>query len=221
MPDRSKLPIHRVDSLIDILNEKLAYKNLSNNTDFNNINETGFFKFTISDGSVNLNQPIMNQDNKTYNVFCSIYDVNKTIGIQIVYSREQLSFPIYCRIKENNNWLSWYQIAGGGLDMPSNKQLNLGNMVVGTQYTAPANGFIKYQIRASKANEFINIFYSDTENPIIMEQRSVAAQQLLTLFIPVSRGQKYHFDSSVADSQKTTENFMFIYTNSEVPMNER
>lgn len=221
MSDKSKLPIHRIDGLNNILNEKSNYKLLPTNTNFNDLNETGFYRFTISDGSVNLNQPILNQNNKTYNVNNIIYDNNSTIGIQICYSREQLSFPIYGRIKENGVWKEWYQIAGGGLDMPSNKQLNLGNMTVGTIYTAPANGFVKYQIRASKANEYINIFYSNTETPIIMEQRSVVAEQLLTLFIPVSRGQKYQFDSSVADSQKPSEKFRFIYANSEVPMNER
>jgi hypothetical protein len=216
MPDRSKLPIHRVDSLIDILNEKLAYKNLSNNTDFNNINETGFFKFTISDGSVNLNQPIMNQNNKTYNVFCSIYDVNKTIGIQIVYSREQLSFPIYCRIKENNNWLPWYQIAGSGLDMPSKKFIEFTPPISGQIYTAPANGYIYFAKLSGNANERIAL---QNETSLLKSSiYSSASNQNLAVYIPVNRNDSVTFLYTVSGN---TDKCRFIYANSEVPMNER
>lgn len=192
-----------------------SYTILADNTDFNTIEETGLFKFTIIDGSVNLNQPILNQQNKTYNVSCIMYDSEKTFGIQTVYSREEMSFPVYGRIKDNNVWQPWYQIAGSGLDMPSKKSIDISLQPSGFTYTAPANGYI-YLDKQAQVQQYIQILeenniYGQTVYAPIENSR-------LSIMLPIKKGSIVNI-AYTADG--ATNAFKFIYANSEVPMNER
>ena len=191
------------------------YTILADNTDFNTIEETGLFKFTIIDGSVNLNQPILNQQNKTYNVSCIMYDSEKTNGIQTVYSREEMSFPVYGRIKDNNVWQPWYQIAGSGLDMPSKKSIDISLQPSEFTYTAPANGYI-YLDKQAQVQQYIQILeenniYGQTVYAPIENSR-------LSIMLPIKKGSIVNI-AYTADG--ATNAFKFIYANSEVPMNER
>lgn len=193
-----------------------SYILLPSNTDFNTIEETGLFKFTISDGSVNLNQPILNQQNKTYNVSCIMYDSEKTVGIQTTYSRENMSFPVYGRIKSNNVWQPWYQIAGSGLDLPSNKSVDITLQTSNTIYTAEANGYIFLDKQSNAAGEYIQILIDN--NKYLDTRYSSAANSRLTLTLPITKGTKF---GVVYTASGDTNAFRLIYANSEVPMNER
>lgn len=69
--------------------------------------------------------------------------------------------------------------------------------VIKNHYTAPADGYINVGGRSTAANQFFAFFRNDLH---IMEQRSVAFGQFVTLLVPVIKGDVLYVDSTVGGS---------------------
>lgn len=186
-----------------------SYILLPNNTDFNTITEDGKYKFEINQNT-NLNQPILNS--LSYIWYVEHYNTSTNNSYQI--TQTQTEYAVYKRVKDNNAWSEWYQIAGSGLDLPSNKSIDITLQASGTTYTAPANGYFTL-LGTGTPPQFCRLY--NPENPVLgislaLTQQGTASNCIL----PVSKNDKIQLDYNA-----TVEAFHFVYANSEVPMNER
>ena len=94
--------------------------------------------------------------------------------------------------------------------MPSNKYINLTLGASGTEYTAPANGFI-YIAKGAFANQYIAINIKTDSNTNLLEDYNVKADSdatNLTMCFPIRKNQKFTVGYNVTG---TTNSFRFIY----------
>lgn len=188
-----------------------SYVTLPANTDFNTITEDGKYKFEINQNT-NLNQPILNS--LSYIWYVEHYNTSTNNSYQITQTRTE--YAVYKRVKDNNVWQPWYQIAGSGLDLPSNKSVDITLQTSNTIYTAEANGYIFLDKQSNAAGEYIQILIDNSK--YLDTRYSSAANSHLTLTLPITKGTKF---GVVYTASGDTNAFRLIYANSEVPMNER
>lgn len=203
-----------------IIGNRLGVKRLTN-INFNNIIELG--EYEVETTMTGLNTPLALSTStfwqlSVWKIDNNPNDVMQTVSIGNITNTYFTN--VYRRFLANNVWTEWYQIAGSGLDMPSNKVVDLGKPVVQQVYTSNANGWISCSVRATAANQYLNVSYRNSNLVgIESEVRSVAIGQLLTIFFPVSKGQTYRLDYDVTSTE--TLSWRLIYANSDVPMSER
>jgi hypothetical protein len=218
--DNSKIPVHRIENLDNELNNKLSYKILTANTDFNNINETGLFIVNISDNTQEYHQPIKTSEYNNWDwIIQNISEYNNTYIKQIAYL--WTNSIQYQRYKSpSDNWSEWYQISGAGLDMPSNKFIDLlAPTSSGQIYTAPANGYYSIKSRGQSTSTYILFDVLDGNSNYLYAMRMVSTNTGdCEQIIPISKNYKLRF---IYNNAFDIEYFRFIYANSEVPMNER
>lgn len=90
--------------------------------------------------------------------------------------------------------------------MPSSKVTNL-TFVDDQNYTAPADGYYNLTVRATAADQFLATY----KNKILSyETRSVSNGSLLTVYLPVTKGDVFSVDSTAGGS---IDRFVFIYAN--------
>ena len=241
MSDKSKLPINRVDGLNDKLNSlqnnitainksKLSYITLPTNTDFNTLIETGLYCIPTNIGSIDtVHYPV---DNNSTVWFVTVHSQKSSSTKMAIwqYAHAQNNFgsknngaKIYARTYNSYNenetgvWSEWFQITSTGLDMPSTKIINniFNSNVTATQqtYLAPANGYIKLTSNNSNGIDLgINALgHMGTVGSTVGANKAI--------IIPISKGQTAFIQTVSGSSSLVTS--MFIYANSEVPMNER
>lgn len=90
--------------------------------------------------------------------------------------------------------------------MPSGKVTNL-TFVDDQKYTAPADGYYNLTVRATAANQFLAVYKNEI---LSYETRSVSNGSLLTVYLPVTKGDVFSVDSTAGGS---IDRFVFIYAN--------
>lgn len=218
----STTTVYSSNKVNTLLNKKLTNNLLTTNVDLNTLRETGIYTVGViySFGHGNLHLPYI--DSITKNATW-IIDVNQYGGIaQVVQTayivpNSQISPRTFRRYSTGigDSWSEWYQIAGPGLDMPSNKTVDILLQASGATYTAEANGYVSaacgsWNDNAKIALNTSGILYNSSYYP-------TAGAGALSCSVPVSKGQAY----SLVYENTTPNVFKFTYANSEVPMNER
>lgn len=218
----STTTVYSSNKVNTLLNKKLTNNLHAVNVDLNTLRETGIYavKVIYSFGHSNLHLPYI--DSITKNATW-IVDVNRYGGIaQVVQTAyivpsSQISPYTFRRYSTGigDSWSEWYQIAGPGLDMPSNKTVDISLQASGATYTAEANGYVSAACGSWNDNARIalntsGILYNSSYYP-------TAGAGALSCSVPVSKGQAY----SLVYENTTPNVFKFTYANSEVPMNER
>lgn len=192
-----------------------SYVTLPANTDFNTITNNNTYLIGIQP-NINSNQPLIFDSNTVW--FVDHYNTDANPDHKFAYQIAQLrrENAIYKRIQDDNVWQPWYQIAGSGLDLPSNKRVDITLQTSNTIYTAEANGYIFLDKQSNAAGEYIQILIDN--NKYLDTRYSSAANSRLTLTLPITKGTKF---GVVYTASGDTNAFRLIYANSEVPMNER
>lgn len=90
--------------------------------------------------------------------------------------------------------------------MPSSKVTNL-TFVDDQNYTAPADGYYNLTVRATAADQFLAVYKNEI---LCYEVRSVSNGTLLTVYLPVTKGDVFSVDSTAGGS---IDRFVFIYAN--------
>lgn len=198
-----------------VLGNRLGIKRL-NNIDLNTITEIGEFEISVS--LPNLNTPLNIADGywhlSNWRVDNNPNYIMQTASIGNVTTNQFLN--IYRRFCSNGTWSSWYQIAGSGLDMPSKKFIDIPKPTwqSGITYTAPANGYLLLNKIANDGNSYIEIFSLSYSNGWYSPQR----YNMRCLF-PLNKGETAKINTNITNTE--WELYRFIYSNSEVPLNER
>lgn len=214
--DKSKIPVHRINNN--------GFIELNPNINLNNINNNGTYIILLKDNT-NYNQPIYNEtlpDNAVSLWKITMFSQNN-LGIMTALSPNiNSNYPnIYSRkLHPELGWQPWYQISGAGLDMPSNKFINLsGPTSSGQIYTAPANGYYSIKSRGQSTSTYILFDVLDENSNYLYAMRMLSTNTGdCEQIIPISKNYKLRF---IYNNALDIEYFRFIYANSEVPMNER
>lgn len=90
--------------------------------------------------------------------------------------------------------------------MPSSKVTNL-TFVDDQKYTAPADGYYNLTVRATAADQFLAVYKNEI---LSYETRSVSNGSLLTVYLPVTKGDGFSVDSTAG---RSIDRFVFIYAN--------
>lgn len=206
-----------------------SYIPLPDNTDLNTITENGLYTIDVSPNSVDITHIPLDAGDTVW--FIEVHSQKESSTRMAIWQYAHAMIPhtsndnksgnnIYARTcnsfneTETMQWSEWYQIAGSGLDLPSNKSVDITLQASGTTYTAPANGYFTL-LGTGTPPQFCRLY--NPENPVLgislaLTQQGIASNCIL----PVSKNDKIQLDYNA-----TVEAFHFVYANSEVPMNER
>ena len=238
--DSSKLPIHRIDGLDNQLNEinsniitinntKLPFIILPANTDFNTLIETGLYYIPTDIGNIDtVHYPVdINSTVWFVTVHMQKSPTTKMAVWQYAHAQNSINSKndgtkIYARTYNSYNesetgvWTKWFQITGSGLDMPSKKFIDIPKPTwqSGITYTAPANGYLLLNKMANDGNSYIEIFSLSYSNGWYSPQR----YNMRCLF-PLNKGETAKINTNITNNE--WELYRFIYSNSEVPIDER
>ena len=229
MVDTSKLPISRVDGLNDILNSKSNYIFKNKNTDFDTLIETGLYYVPVDFGSIDITHCPVDFNSTVWFITVHTQKSSPTRNAIWQYAHSQNSIfstnigtNLYARTYNSYNesetgvWTKWFQITGSGLDMPSKKFIDIPKPTwqSGITYTAPANGYLLLNKMANDGNSYIEIFSSSYSNGWYSPQR----YNMRCLF-PLNKGETAEINTNITNTEWGL--YRFIYSNSEVPMDER
>ena len=229
MVDTSKLPISRVDGLNDILNSKSNYIIKNKNTDFDTLIETGLYYVPVDFGSIDITHCPVDFNSTVWFITVHTQKSSPTRKAIWQYAHTQNNVnskndgtKIYARTYNSYNesetgvWTKWFQITGSGLDMPSKKFIDIPKPTwqSGITYTAPANGYLLLNKMANDGNSYIEIFSSSYSNGWYSPQR----YNMRCLF-PLNKGETAKINTNITNTEWGL--YRFIYSNSEVPMDER
>lgn len=95
-----------------------------------------------------------------------------------------------------------------GLPMPSTRNIDLTLGASGTEYTAPANGWVYLSKDAGAANQYLHLGCRF----VAVQSRSVASGNRVTVYIPVAKGATFEITYNVSGNVGV---FKFIYAEGE------
>lgn len=178
------------------------------NADFNALTDDGFYQCT----GTPTNSPVEGAINWTLQV-----SAESGVVVQRAFSLDDNFANLYIRRWNGVTWTGWLEVGAGalankadidasnfnaagksllsGLGMPSSRYIDLTLGASGTSYTAPANGWFRLVKKSTSVGRTIQFnpveLYRGIENSDAwMYQYSSIANQVLTITLPVLKGQK-------------------------------
>lgn len=181
------------------------------NTNFDTFTEDGEYNITLTDNSINYLQPyVYLENNVTWNL------VVKN-GIQTASSNGD---DYRCKYSRKIGSLDWYQVEGPGLELLSNKYINvdLGTESVANVYLAPKNGALNLVMGSSAAYQ--SMYISNRSRGDIEHRTDCSTSgQYIAVLMYANNGDTLNYFYTMP--RAGLDRFKFIYANSEVPMRER
>lgn len=133
--------------------------------------------------------------------------------ISVSYNNRITSFsskqPVNLIDRSDSSWIAQQA-------MPSSKYIDLELGASGSTYTAPANGYILFQRRATANNQLVGITSRDNDGQALIASRlfSTETNQYLVINLPLIKGVK--FEVTYTSDSTVGQFFRFVYAEGEI-----